>query len=403
MPKRKKGNPPLWSVPRVQDPRYAGWTVRVSELRSGGTLYACFRQGGRPKMRSLKLRRKDLGSTAKEQKARARAIALDIIEALATTTSSTDSGGDDESAEAPETLTLGALVALYEMNGFHSVGASYAAVQVKKVRRFSTFLGADRPVVSLCNTDVKRFAAHRALDGVGLNTIAGDLNGLKIALHFAMDYRRLDGSPLLAANPLQRVRLPREEPKRPWATVERYEALRAVADRMPGAFSCVLDLAWATGHRISAVLALRWRDVSFETLKYAPNGAIRWYAGAVADKKKHDSIVPINEIARAALEQWREQCPGVGAAWLFTAPTDPSRALGQHMVVRWLKQAEELAGLEHLERGGWHQFRRGFATARKAFPEADVAAAGGWGKNTETLRNCYLLADDETTLAAING
>ena len=403
MPKRKKGNPPLWSVPRVQDPRYAGWTVRVSELRSGGMLYACFRQGGRPKMRSLKLRRKDLGSTAKEQKARARAIALDIIEALATTTSATDSGGgDDESAEAPEVLTLARLADLYEMLGFHSVGASYAAVQVKKVRRFSAFLGADRPVVSLCNTDVKRFAAHRALDGVGLNTIAGDLNGLKIALHFAMDHRRQDGSPLLDKDPLARVRLPREEPKRPWCTPERYEQLKAVADQLPGAFSVVLDLAWATGRRISAILGLRWQDLSFEMSEDAPCGSIRWYAGAVTDKKKKDSTVPINEIAREALERWREQSPGVGAAWLFTAPTDPSRALGQHMVVRWLKQAEELAGLEHLERGGWHQFRRGFATARKHLSDTDVAAAAGWDR-TDTMKLCYQQPDEAGILAAVNG
>ena len=44
MPKRKRGNKPLWSVPRIQDPRYPKLTVRVTELSSGGTLYAVHRQ-----------------------------------------------------------------------------------------------------------------------------------------------------------------------------------------------------------------------------------------------------------------------------------------------------------------------------------------------------------------------
>ena len=225
---------------------------------------------------------------------------------------------------------------------------------------------------------------------------------MKIALHFAMDHRRQDGRPLLDKNPLQRVRLPREEPRRPWASAERYQQLEAVADRLPGAFRCVLDLAWETGHRIGAILALRWEDISFATSKVCPHGTIRWYAGAVTDKKKRDATVPMNHRALEALDKWREQCPGVGAARLFTAPTDPSKALGQHMVVRWLKQAEALAGLKHLERGGWHQFRRGWGTARKHMSIVDVAVAGGW-QRTETLQSCYQHADEAGILAAVNG
>jgi integrase len=349
-------------------------------------------------MRSLKLRRRDLGKTAKAQKEKARAIALDVIEGLANP-STESSSGDDEPAEV---LTLGVLANLYERDGFHGVGASYAKAQVTKVRRFAEFLGPDRPVVSLCKSDIQRFAAHRAKDSVGLNTVAGELAAVKIMLNFGMEHRRLDGSPLLAANPLQRVRLAREEPQRPWCTPQRYEALKAVADRLPGAFPCILDLAWASGRRIGAILKLRWQDVSFESTREYPHGAVRWYAGHSQDKKKKDQVVPINTIAREALDRWREQCPGVGAAWLFTAPTDPSRALGHWIVVGWLRRAEELAQLEHLEHGGWHQFRRGWATVRKALSIKDVAAAGGWTK-TETLVQCYQHSDPETILSVVNG
>ena len=76
MPKRKKGNAPLWSVPRIQDPRYPEWTVRITELRAGGTLYACYRIDGRPLMRSLKVTRRGLGS-AKVQEKKAHAMAFE--------------------------------------------------------------------------------------------------------------------------------------------------------------------------------------------------------------------------------------------------------------------------------------------------------------------------------------
>ncbi len=400
MPKRKKGNAPLWSVPRISDPRFPGWTVRITELTGGGgMLYACFRRDGKQVMRSLKLRRKDLGKTAKAQREKARAIALDVIEALANPSSADSSG---EPTESPEALALGALADLYEKHGLHGVGLSYAKVQVKKVRRFAAFLGPERPVVSLCKSDIARYAAHRSKDGVGLNTVAGDLAAVKIMLNFGMEHRRLDGSSLLAANPLQRVRLPREEPQRPWCTPQRYEALKAVADQLPPAFACVLDVAWATGHRIGAILKLRWQDVSFESTREYPNGSVRWYAGAVTNRKAHDSVVPINTIAREALDKWRRHCPGVGAACLFTAPTDSNRALGHWIVVGWLRRAEELAQLEHLEHGGWHQFRRGWATVRKALSVKDVAAAGGWTK-TETLLSCYQHSDPETILAVVDG
>ena len=397
MPKRKRGNPALWSVARVRDPRYVGLTVRITELRSGGVLFACFRKDGRQKMKSLKLRRRDLGSTAKAQREKARAIALDVIEALATTTDS-----DESAAETPEVLTLGRLVDLYQREGLHGVGLSYGKAQVTKLRKFVAFLGSDKPVVSLCKSDIQRYAAHRAKDdGVGLNTIRGDVTGLKIALNFAMDHKHPDGTPLLVANPLQRVRVPHEEPLRPWTTPERYAKLKAVADELPAAFGPILDLAWATGRRISAILGLRWRDISFEATRECPNGAVRWYAGATQDKKKKDTIVPMNPLAHEALVHWREQSPGIGAGWVFASPRDPSRALGQQVAAWWLRKAEELAQVVHLDRGGFHMMRRGWATQRKGLSVKDVAVAGGW-QRTETLLTCYQCTDPATILAVVN-
>lgn len=80
---------------------------------------------------------------------------------------------------------------------------------------------------------------------------------------------------------------------------------------------------------------------------------------------------------------------------MFPSPADPTKPLPASTADGWLLRAEELAGLEHLERGRRHCFRRAGATARKHLPLKDVAEAGGW-QTTATLLNCYQQADDYT-------
>ena len=70
------------------------------------------------------------------------------------------------------------------------------------------------------------------------------------------------------------------------------------------------------------------------------------------------------------------------------------------MTRKWLKKAEKLAGIEHVEGFGWHSFRRMWATKRKHLSLKDVAAAGGW-KDTQTLQRCYQHADPETLEAVV--
>jgi hypothetical protein len=81
MPKRRKKT---WSIPRITDPRYPGFCVRIAELQRGGSLYAIRMVDGKQKMTSLRRSRADLGTTDKEQEEAARALGLNIIEELAT-------------------------------------------------------------------------------------------------------------------------------------------------------------------------------------------------------------------------------------------------------------------------------------------------------------------------------
>jgi integrase len=179
---------------------------------------------------------------------------------------------------------------------------------------------------------------------------------------------------------------------------DRYRALRAVADRLNPHFELALDLAYATGHRITAILNLRWEDVSLAPRHDAPFGTIRWRAEH--DKIRNEHIAPLNQIARDALVNAQRERPGIGGAWLFTTEKNPAAPTAYRTAKRWLRKAEELAELDHLKGDGWHAFRRGWATARKAYPLKDVAQAGGW-KSTSSLLQCYQHADAETVFRVV--
>ena len=63
----------------------------------------------------------------------------------------------------------------------------------------------------------------------------------------------------------------------------------------------------------------------------------------------------------------------------------------------YLRQAEAAAGVEKLDGGLWHAYRRKWATERTELPLKDVAAAGGW-KDVTTLLTSYQQADEATML-----
>ncbi len=92
--------------------------------------------------------------------------------------------------------------------------------------------------------------------------------------------------------------------------------------------------------------------------------------------------------------------PGIGKPYLFPAPGDLTKPVSRHLAAKWLQEAEKLAGLKKLDGSLWHAYRRKWATERKHLPDADVAAAGGW-TNSNTLRQVYQQADQETMLRVV--
>jgi len=371
--------------------------LRITELKHDGPLFHARQVNGRPQYHKLdpEVTRQSLGATPKEQRRKAEAIALGIIERLA----AEPEGGDDPSPGG--NLTLDQLIRKYEVDGLPGRTERYRHGMLASVKRVRDFLGADLAVRELRPSHVQRFMAHRAAQGV---LVAGraDVVALSISINWAVGEEILDVNPLAkkAARDAMHVH---HQPRRPVVTREHYEKLKGVAAQLPPAFGVLLDLAWHAGHRVSAMLGsrggefggLRWRDVTFKETEDFPDGSITWYAGARPDKKKFEHTVAMNQSISATLRQWQKVTGGVGAAFVFPDPRDPSKALGYEDTKRWLRQAEVKAGVGHLKQGGWHMLRRGWATARKHLPIKDVATAGGW-TDMETPASIYQQTDPET-------
>ena len=87
---------------------------------------------------------------------------------------------------------------------------------------------------------------------------------------------------------------------------------------------------------------------------------------------------------------------------LFPSEADSSKPADRWFMSRRLRWAYERAGLEPLQGGLWHPFRRKFATERKNMSVIDVAQAGGW-KETRTLLECYQQPDQATLQQVVLG
>ena len=167
-------------------------------------------------------------------------------------------------------------------------------------------------------------------------------------------------------------------------------------------------LAWETGRRINAILHLRASDVLLAedtvrrtleeegqdvTLADHWPSALRWRAEF--DKVGYLDISYLAPTARTALEAYLRAHPTVGEAWLFPAPKGPSEPMSKLLAGYYLRKAERLAAIQHQKQGGWHEFRRAWATRRRHLPVQDVMRAGGW-RDVKALQSVYQAADPET-------
>ena len=213
-------------------------------------------------------------------------------------------------------------------------------------------------------------------------------------------------------NPVRGYEIPIEKnPRRPVATTDRYEAIRGVSDQVEmeilwhgkrtkqrSYLSELLDLAYATGRRISAICQLRYDDLRLEKTAEQPYGAIRWPGDT--DKEGMEWTSPLNPIARAAIDRVLAERRGIGAVPMFPCPKQAGASIRYELASDWLKKAETLVEIKTHKGRLWHAYRAGWATARKTIPVQDVAAAGGW-KTNQIVQDLYQQADPSTTLKAV--
>jgi len=410
----------LWSVPRIKHPRYPKITIRIGELAAGGVLQVFRQIDGKQTNRSLKCRVPDLGSTPKAQEMKARQLAFDIIEELANPTSVVAPG---------KSLTLTGLIDRYETDGFSKTAPSYKKGSLASLRRVAAFLETDLLARDIKPSHIEKYLASR----IAKTPVTGetetlkkhapcgrrsDLITLSICCNWAVGEGLLDTNPLSTKH-AHRSMMIQHKVHRPWLTIEEFDKLKEVAPQLPPAFDVLLDLAWGTGRRIGAILGLRWADVYFQPeqawskckeldagyrwpVSAFANGGLRFYAGQSVNKKREDYVIPMPAEVKAALMAWKKATMGIGTRPLFPIPTNATRSIDRNVAGKWLRRAEKFAELTHQDRGGWHSFRRGWATKRKHFPLVDVARAGGW-KNMQTMLRSYQQPDDDSMLAVING
>jgi integrase len=335
------------------------------------------------------------------------------------------------------TTTLGSILDTYLAQHTPSKSLGEQAHDARRVVLFKAVFGADRDATTL--DEAHRWEAYLAARRAGAITARGvpvpeaerhPLTGDR-ALEQECEWlcwvlawatrRKQDGRVLLARAPSIKALADSVTgwpepgtPRRPVASTDRYEALSAVADRVPmegrahgkrtvtrSYLPELLALAYHTGRRISAICALHYADVLDRdptTGHQYPHGVLRWRA--TADKMGRETFSPMNRDAQAAIRRALAQRPGIGDAYLFPSPRHPERPISRHVADDWLRTAERLANLTPQPGSMWHRFRRSWATARKHLPAVDVAAAGGWS-GVATLQTCYQQADAGSLLTVV--
>lgn len=385
-----------------------GIRIRLYQRTRGGSIYREVRTRDGKDRKSLRTSDRD------EAEARAKALAAKIAARRLT-------------GVTPDTLTLEQLDRFYNRERGKLLSDRRKVAVRRAFRLLRRHLGDDFRVSDLGQHQLDTYEAARrggslaattgtnGGSGVGASAVACELGVLHAACNWAERYR-VRGRPLLDRNPIRGFKRPSERsPARPVATRKRFEALVAVADDLDdtGGFRTMLQLAWYTGRRFGSIAALRASDVLLSTEQVARAlaeagreeyladewpAAIRWTAEA--DKEDALWIVPIPGVLVGLLGAYVRDRALVGDVLLFPAREDPTTPVSKTTAYYWMRTAEKRAGLPHQRQGGWHAFRRAWATARKHLPVQDVMQAGGW-LDAAALQTAYQHADAETIRAVM--
>ena len=302
-----------------------------------------------------------------------------------------------------------ALFARYEREVSECKKGAQPSEDRRRMELWTHFLGPERNVVLIDHSTINRFVRNRRAGKIELpqrrlkpnpseTTIGADIVFLQSVLNWATTVVKPDGTRLLEQNPIRGYDRPaNKSPRQPLATFDRFVKLRKIADSVDPQrlFGSFIDLVVELGWRVTSICELRASDVDPKTARHPPNGRI--LKRAEVDKEEVEMWVPLTERARESLDTILRVHPTIGDGFLFPAPKKAEKPWSRWHARDLLERAEEAAGIDHLEGGAFHPFRRMWATERKHLPDKDVAAAGGW-RDIESLRKSYQQVDEKTLL-----
>jgi integrase len=425
MAARRKNKRSLWS----HSLGHRGTRIRIFEKRTGGMLYraAWVREPGEVRGR------REIASLGTYDRAEATRMGEALLAEMLR---------GSRASQGP--VLLGDLCARFQRENGEQVNNKprSRADDAMRARVLVAFFGSVIDVRTVTALHCHQFSQARRRGGIRLanGVVTGPIGQRSVEADLGLLHRMLAwactvpvglaGNRWLERNPLDGIRRERERnPRRPVATWERFAATRQAIQRLTAQaresassamcamavaeVSEVKKLRWeiksnelavarwqkielalvvaeATGRRLGAVAALRWEDIDFQ------RNRITWRAES--DKKGVQWVVPMPAPFVEELRGFQKKLGSTGGL-LFPSEGDPGHSMNRKQFDKWLREAEDAAGLPALDGGLWHPYRRKWASERMHLPLKAVSNAGGW-KNTTTLLTCYQHPDD-TLLAQV--
>jgi integrase len=376
-----------------------GHSVRLHQLSADGVFYRDIGGGSNKDRRSLRTR----------DRAEALEIGKQILAELLRHPSETDE-------PAAGVVTLRSLWDRYRTLCAEWLDNSDSSRRddEHKAKVLLGFFGDSYDVMRLCANEQKRYESARRtgftmpdgkqLSPVRQGTVWADIVLLQSMLRWAATkYKTPSGQPLLKYNPLAGVKNTKETMQnRPIVTQETHEQLVRATQEL--ATTSKQPVKWRllelylltvneTGRRGYSVRHLRWQDINHFTKE------ITWRAKY--DKKGREQTIPISDILAEELQRVHKESGWPTDGWIFPAVSNNGKPVDKKVFWGWLKKAEEHAKLPRIKGGGFHTYRRKFASERQEEPVKQVMDLGGW-RDQKTMMTCYVQVNSDQLRALLN-
>lgn len=161
-------------------------------------------------------------------------------------------------------------------------------------------------------------------------------------------------------NPLELVEIRGISKRRKKPFVLTLEQYFAVLAELPEPYRTMVIVAQCLGLRVSEILALKWRDVDFESLTMrVTRKVVNGRVSTVKTEYSEDDL-PLDPDFGKELLRWKELCPASFERWIFPAPLSGRPYYASEIQKDYIRPAGERVGL--FQNGdkvslGWHNFR----------------------------------------------